>query len=148
DPLVVQWRTVAPELASSRQQIADLRRQIADLKITSTLVLSENMEVTHPKTFMHERGAYVAQTEEVPADVPSFLGSLRKDAPANRLGLATWLVSPENPLTARVRVNQIWQMIFGTGLVETAEDFGTQGTPPSHPELLDWLATGFMRNRM
>jgi hypothetical protein len=146
DPLVVQWRNVAPELAPLRKQITDLQRQIADLKITNTLVLSENMETTHPKTFMHERGAYTAQTEEVEADVPSFLGKLPQDVPANRLGLAKWLVGADNPLTARVRVNQIWQMIFGIGIVETAEDFGTQGFPPSHPELLDWLATEFMAN--
>jgi len=144
DPLVVQWRNVAPELAAQRAQIADLRRRIADLKITSTLVLGENMEITHPKAFMHERGAYTAQTEEVEANVPSFLGSLPKDGEGNRLSLARWLVSSDNPLTARVRVNQIWQMIFGMGIVETSEDFGTQGFPPSHPELLDWLATEFM----
>lgn len=144
DPLIVQWRNVAPELAPLRKKISDFQREIADLKITGTLVLSENMEITHPKTFMHERGAYVAQTEEVDADVPSFLGSLPKDVQPNRLGLAEWLVNGENPLTARVRVNQIWQMIFGMGIVETAEDFGTQGFPPSHPELLDWLATEFV----
>src|SRR5262249_29485586 len=85
-----------------------------------------------------------AKAEEVEADVPSFLGPLPKDVPPNRLGLAKWLVNGENPLTARVRVNQVWQMIFGRGIVETAEDFGTQGFAPSHPELLDWLATEFM----
>ncbi len=143
DPLVVQWRSVAPELSALRNQIAALERQLTDLKITSTLVLSEDMQITHPATFMHERGAYVAQTEKVDAEAPAFLGSLSKDAPPNRLGLAKWLVNDENPLTARVRVNQIWQMIFGAGIVETAEDFGTQGFPPSHPELLDWLATEF-----
>jgi hypothetical protein len=98
----------------------------------------------HPrKTFRHHRGEYTQPAEEVTAATPAFLPPLPADAPANRLALAKWLVSPDNPLTARVAVNRHWQAFFGRGLVSTIEDFGYQSEPPSHPELLDWLAVAF-----
>ena len=91
------------------------------------------------------RGEYDKRGEKVARAVPTHLAPLARHLPNNRLGLAKWLVEPKNPLTARVAVNRIWQLHFGTGLVKTGEDFGTQGEYPSHPELLDWLATEFVR---
>ena len=103
-------------------------------------------EMAKPReTFILARGDYRNKGERVTPGVPSVLTPLPKDAPANRLGLAKWLVDPSHPLTARVAVNRYWQMYFGTGIVKTSEDFGSQGDPPSHPELLDWLATEFIR---
>ena len=92
------------------------------------------------------RGVYSARTGRVRADVPHFLPPLPPGAPHDRLGLADWTVSPSNPLTARVTVNRMWQELFGTGIVETTEDFGVMGVRPSHPELLDWLAVDFEEN--
>ena len=89
------------------------------------------------------RGIYSARRERVEADTPHFLPPLPAGQPHNRLALAEWTVSPENPLTARVTVNRMWNEIFGAGLVETTEDFGIMGQRPSHPELLDWLAVEF-----
>ena len=109
-----------------------------------TLVMDEKGEPA--KAHILERGEYDKAREEVASGVPDFLPALPKDAPANRLGLARWLVDPGHPLTARVVVNRAWQEIFGTGLVKTAEDFGAQGEPPSHPELLDWLAAAFIES--
>ena len=95
-------------------------------------------------SFILTRGAYDKPAAKVGMAVPETMPPLPPDAPKNRLGLARWLVSPENPLTARVTVNRTWQQFFGTGLVKTAEDFGVQGEKASHPDLLDWLAVEFV----
>jgi hypothetical protein len=95
------------------------------------------------ETFVLTRGDYSKKEAKVAAGTPGSLPALPKDAPPNRLALAQWIVSKENPLTARVAVNRLWQMFFGTGLVKTGEDFGVQGERPSHPELLDWLAVEY-----
>ena len=91
-------------------------------------------EMDKPRdTFMLVRGQYDKRGDKVTPDVPAFLPPIPPGAPANRLGLARWLVDPSHPLTARVAVNRYWQMFFGTGFVKTAEDFGSQGELPSHP---------------
>ncbi len=95
------------------------------------------------KTHIFDRGNWLTHGKEVSPGVPEYLGKLPKGYPANRLGFAQWLVNGQNPLTARVAVNRFWEQLFGTGLVETQEDFGTQGFLPSHPELLDYLALKF-----
>ena len=99
------------------------------------------------QTHILGRGDYLKKKEKVRFAVPAFLPSLPKDAPPNRLGLAQWLVSPENPLTARVAVNRAWQTFFGVGLVKTSEDFGVQGDVPVQQELLDWLAVNFRESK-
>ena len=109
------------------------------------MIMREKPGFERPSAYLRERGTFTSPGELVYANVPAALGSLPHDVMPNRLGLAQWLVSDDNPLTARVTVNHFWETIFGRGIVETSEDFGTQGDPPSHPKLLDWLATEFMQ---
>ncbi len=111
-------------------------------RIPETLVMEERPGPATARVAL--RGDYLSEGEAVTPGVPTNLLPWPKGAPANRLGLARWLVDPANPLTARVAVNRVWQMHFGAGLVRTSDDFGTQGELPSHPELLDWLAAEFV----
>ena len=98
----------------------------------------------HRTTRVHIRGSFLDQGDEVHPDTPRIWAAFGKQLPRNRLGLARWLMSPDNPLTARVLSNRIWSELFGEGIVPTLEDFGSQGDKPSHPELLDWLASEFV----
>ncbi len=135
-----------PDIRQARQQLLVLRRKRERLveSFPTTMVMQE-MPVPRD-TFVLIRGEYDKHGEKVAPGVPASLPPLPAGLPNNRLGLARWLVDPANPLTARVTVNRYWQMLFGVGLVKTVEDFGSQGEWPSHPELLDWLATEFVRS--
>lgn len=123
---------------------AEAKRDQFIRTLPTTMVMQENPHLN--ETFIRNRGVYNDLGEKVTRGVPSILPPLADNQPRSRLGLAQWIVSPDNPLTARVTVNRYWQRYFGTGLVKTSEDFGVQGEKPSHPELLDWLATEFIRS--
>lgn len=123
--------------------IADAEKQITDTKnnAPTTLIFREKKE---PKpSYLLTRGEYDQKGDQVDRRVPGILPALPEGAPLNRLGFANWLVDRSHPLTARVTANRLWQQVFGTGIVKTAEDFGSQGEPPSHPQLLDWLAVQY-----
>jgi mono/diheme cytochrome c family protein len=138
------FRSVAPELKKVRDNLANLRKSEGELDraIARTAVMEA---VENPRdTYMLIRGGFLSKGEKVEPGVPGIFGG-RPDPKLSRLDLARWLVSDDNPMTARVMVNRLWEQYFGIGIVETSEDFGTQGEPPSHPALLDWLATEFMR---
>ncbi|MEQ9408904.1 MAG: PSD1 and planctomycete cytochrome C domain-containing protein [Fuerstiella sp.] len=134
------------QLAEPMAQQAALKKQLEDLEktIPATLVMEDRPEPR--QAYVLERGQYTEKREPVASAVPEWLAPPVPNAPANRLGLAQWLVQPGHPLTARVTVNRFWQQLFGTGLVKTSEDFGVQGQQPSHPELLDWLAIDFVES--
>jgi hypothetical protein len=133
-----RMRALHGELVALEQEKDDLKELVP-----TTMVMAE---MKKPRdSYVLERGDYRNQGEKVGPGVPAMLPQLPSDAPPNRLTLAKWLVQPNHPLTSRVAVNRFWQIYFGTGIVKTQEDFGVQGELPSHPELLDWLATEFVR---
>lgn len=143
--LVEFYQQNSPQLAPIREKIqtaeSDLRK--VQQSIPYAMVMTEKKNTGPLQTPLHIRGEYLQTGEMVPAGIPSSFG--KTDAKrVDRLALAKWLVAKDNPMTARVQVNRIWEQYFGTGLVETSENWGTPGTPPSHPELLDWLATEFV----
>jgi mono/diheme cytochrome c family protein len=144
--LAAAYRAIAPLLKPVRDKKQEMEKEDSKLGIATTLVMGEKSSFERPCSKLHIRGAFLSLGDKVCAGVPFILNPLPDDQMPNRLGLANWLVSDDNPLSARVMVNRSWEQLFGRGIVETSEDFGTQGTPPTHPLLLDWLATEFMRN--
>lgn len=124
--------------ARAKRNEARAKRDSMENGIREIMTMKE-MDERRP-TFILERGAYDSPGEQVHPNAPASIYPFSDDLPRNRLGLARWAVDERHPLTARVAANRYWQWLFGTGFVSTPEDFGSQGDPPSHPELLDWLA--------
>ncbi len=145
EDLSAQFRATTPLLKPDRDRLEKLRGSLKDLNITTALVMQERQGYERPSTLFRERGSFLNKGEKMFAATPAILHPMPDNAPINRLGLARWLVDENNPLTSRVMVNRFWEQIFGRGIIETSEDFGTQGERPWHPEMLDWLATEFMR---
>jgi len=141
DQLFRHYLTIAPELAKEREAIEALRKALPT--DPTTLIMQERPPENPRPTLTRERGEYLRPGKPIEPGVLSILHPLPADAPRNRLGLARWLVSRENPLVGRVTMNRQWSAFFGRGLVRTTQDFGYQGELPSHPELLDWLAVEF-----
>jgi hypothetical protein len=123
--------------------MARLKKELAEVKPAQAAVMKELPVDKRRPTHVLVKGNWMSKGDSVEPGVPASLNPLPNGAPANRLGVAAWLVDPENPLTARVAVNRFWAALFGSGIVLTQEDFGVMGQPPTHPELLDWLAVRF-----
>lgn len=136
------WRKASADLRAARDAENDIANRVKEV-----MVMREIPEDHRRPTYVLTRGNVETPAERVMPDVPASVFPLPAEFPRTRLSYASWLVDRRNPLTARVFVNRVWQQFFGRGLVLTSEDFGVQGQPPSHPELLDWLATWFMDNR-
>jgi hypothetical protein len=144
--LAAYFRPLAPSLQPAREELAEKKKALAAIQPVQVPIMRELLAEKQRETHLLVKGNFLDRGEKVAAIVPAAFHRMPPGAPPNRLGLARWLVSRENPLTARVAVNRFWAQLFGTGIVLTEEDFGTQGALPSHPELLDWLAVEFMES--
>jgi hypothetical protein len=139
-PRLLPLVDLVPDLQSLREDLRLLEMRLVSMPIPTVPILRDLPAGQRRRTHLHVRGSFLNKGEAVEPGVPDVLGPWPEGAPANRLGLARWLVSGDNPLTGRVLVNRLWEQLFGRGLVVTSGDFGTQGEPPTHPQLLDWLA--------
>lgn len=141
------YHLVVNKEAAAARQVLKLARDEENQLISDIKEIMVMGDLPKPRpTFVLDRGVYDAPSEEVQPDTPEAILPFDEELPRNRYGLAQWLFDEKNPLTARVFVNRIWQMHFGKGIVRTSDDFGAQGSLPSHPELLDWLAVQFMES--
>ncbi len=143
------WSALTPDsnFGTSLAQLTDLTRQLQKIRSVGTPVMVEQAEYEKRETREFERGNFLTKTgPALTPDVPGLFPKLPAGAPRNRLTLAKWFFMPEQPLTARTAVNRYWEQLFGTGIVETLENFGSVGEEPSHPELLDWLALHFQND--
>ena len=138
---------IAPELKADRKQLTTLKQQFDDMKPMTVPIMRELAGESRRKTFIQFRGNYQSLGDEVTPGLPDVFGVQPAGKTVDRLAMAKWLVDENNPLTARVIANRYWEQIFGIGIVRTSEEFGTQGEQPSHPELLDWLATEMVQQK-
>lgn len=145
--LAAYFRGVAPSLKDERAELAKLEKQLSGMKPQTTVPIMRDLpDDQHRETFVQVRGNYQNVAEKVSEGVPAVFNPLANKGKQTRLDLARWLVDDRNPLTARVIANRHWEQLFGTGIVQTSEEFGSQGELPSHPDLLDWLAVDLEEN--
>ncbi|MFK8112557.1 MAG: DUF1553 domain-containing protein [Rubripirellula sp.] len=140
EQLAKYYRSIAPLLAPQRKELAKLERLLSKVKPTATVPVMRELTKNRRTTNVQIRGNYQSKGNEVVEATPAAFHPLPPDAKPDRLALAQWLIADENPLTPRVIANRHWEEVFGTGIVLTSEEFGSQGDLPSHPLLLDWLA--------
>lgn len=140
------WVNQSPKIRAIEKELKDLRGEwLKQMMPVMEVMVMEEMPKAR-QAFAYDRGDYSQPMYKVDAKTPEMLPAFPDDYPKNRLGLAKWIFSRENPLTARVTVNRYWQLLFGDGLVRTPQDFGVQGDLPTHPQLIDWLALSFMES--
>ncbi|MFM9066388.1 MAG: DUF1553 domain-containing protein, partial [Planctomycetota bacterium] len=147
DQLLQYFLSIAPELQPQREQLAKSQKQLAEIQPATVPVMKELPDNQRRLTKIQHRGNFLDLGAEVKPGTPSVFPVLPANEPLNRLTIAHWVMSDENPLTARVLANRYWEQLFGVGIVATSEEFGSQGDQPFHPELLDWLATELPRTK-